>query len=343
MDDPQHAAGALEAARALSKIAPDAGHAQHMCSHIFMALGMWDDVVEANIAAISVVNRQASAEGRPSRHCGHYSYWLEYGYLEQGRIGEAEKVLADCRAEAAESGMAARARGTVDPDDSHVGSFVQMRSRFLVDTGRWNSEVARWNVDLGGAQMPEFNFAFGTGFAAAELGDVAAARESLASLERLLTQLPALFDQAGVPADDPARRVPEIQKAQIEAVILSAEGHDDQAIATMQRAIGTGKGLPYAFGPPSPEKPSEELLGELLLKTNNASQAREAFAASLQRTPRRAESLLGLARAESAMGDRAAAAKSYAEVLQIWKNADPGYAPKEEAQRFVSTASHAAN
>ncbi|MGA8023993.1 MAG: hypothetical protein WB990_13540, partial [Candidatus Acidiferrales bacterium] len=168
MDDPQHAAGALEAARALSKIAPDAGHALHMCSHIFMALGMWDDVVQANVAAISVVNRQASAEGRQSRHSGHYSYWLEYGYLEQGRIGDAEKVLADCRAEAAESGMAARARGTVDPDDSHVGSFVQMRSRYIVDTGRWNGEVVGWSVDLDGAEMPEFNYAFGTGFAAAE-------------------------------------------------------------------------------------------------------------------------------------------------------------------------------
>ena len=157
--------------------------------------------------------------------------------------------------------------------------------------------------------MPEFNFAFGTGFAAAELGDVAAARESLASLDQLLTQLPALFDHAGLPADDPARRVPQIQRLQIEAVILSAEGHGDQAIASMQQAIATGKDLPYAFGPPSPEKPSEELRGELLLKANKASEAREAFAASLQRAPRRAESLLGLARAESATGDKADAAK----------------------------------
>ena len=80
MDDPQHAAGALEAARALSQIAPDAGHAQHMCSHIFMALGMWDDVVRANLAAMSVVNRQKAAAGKPPRRCGHYNYWLEYGY-----------------------------------------------------------------------------------------------------------------------------------------------------------------------------------------------------------------------------------------------------------------------
>src|SRR5258708_5524860 len=56
-DDPVHASLALPAARAYSKIAPDAGHAQHMCSHIFLALGMWDDVVRANETAISVVNR----------------------------------------------------------------------------------------------------------------------------------------------------------------------------------------------------------------------------------------------------------------------------------------------
>ncbi len=300
-------------------------------------------MVQANVAEINVVNRQQAAEGKSLRRCGHYNYWLEYGYLEQGRISDAEKVVAGCRAEAAESRMAERARGTVDPDDANVGSFAVMRSRYIVDSGRWTSDVVGWNVDLGGARMPEFNFAFGTGYAAAARGDLAAARESLASLDRLFLQLPALFDRAGMSPDDPARRVPEIQKVQIQAIIMAAEGHDDPAIASMQQAVATGKDLPYAFGPPSPEKPSDELLGELLLKTNHAPQAREAFVASLQRAPRRAESLLGLARAQSAIGDKAAAAKSYGELLQIWKNADPNYAPKEEAQSFVSLPSHAAN
>ncbi len=343
MDDPQHAAGALEAARALSKIAPDAGHAQHMCSHIFVALGMWDDVVEANIAATSVVNRQAAAAGKPPRHCGHYNYWLEYGYLQQGRIGEAKKVVAGCRVEAVDAGMAAGAHATVGPHNASAHSFVEMRNRYLADTNSWRDEVAGWNVDLGGAPLPEFGATFGTGFAAAELGDVPAARESLASLGRLLPQLPALFDQAGLSADDPDRRVPGIQKVQIEAVILSAEGHDDQAIAMLQQVVATENDMPYAFGPPSPEKPSDELLGELLLKANKAPQAREAFEASLKRAPRRAESLLGLARAESAMGDKGAAANSYGELLQIWKNADPGYAAKDEAQHYVSAPSHSAN
>ncbi len=343
MDDPQHAAGALVAARALSKIAPDAAHAQHMCSHIFLALGMWDDVVQANIAATTVGNRQAVLAGKTSRHCGHYNYWLEYGYLEQGRIGAAKKVVAACRDEAMGSGMAARARGAVDPDDASVSSFVEMRSRFLVDTGSWHDEVAGWTVDLGDALMPQFNQAFATGFAAAELGDLPSARQSFATLNELLPQLPAVFDRAEVPPADPGRRVPQIQSLELQAAILSAEGHLDQAVAMMQQAVASGQGLPYAFGPPSPEKPADEFLGELLLKEEKAPEARAAFEASLKRAPRRVESLLGLARAESAMGDHAAAANIYHELLQIGKNADPDYAPFEEVRRNTSALSQSAN
>ena len=343
MDDPQHAAGALVAARALSKIAPDAAHAQHMCSHIFLALGMWDGVVEANLAAATVAHQHAAAAGRPPGRCGHGTYWLEYGYLEQGRIGAAKGVVAGCREEAMHPGMAAKARGTVDPDDASVSSFVEMRARYLVDTGRWRDEVAGWKVDMGGALMPEINDAFATGFAAAEGGDLPTARNALATLLDLLPQTPAAFDAASAPPADPMRRVPQIQKLQLQAAILSAEGHADEAIAMAQQAVAVGEGLPYAFGPPSPEKPSYELLGELLLKESRNALARAAFEASLERAPQRTESLLGLARAESAMGDKAAAAETWRQLLGIWKNADPEYLTQEDVQRNLSALSHGAN
>jgi tetratricopeptide (TPR) repeat protein len=343
MDDPQHAAGALVAARALSKIAPDAAHAQHMCSHIFLALGMWDDVVQANIAGITVGNQPIIAAGRPPRRCGHYNYWLEYGYLEEGRIGDAKKVVAACRDEAMESGMAARARGTVDPDESSVSSFVEMRARYLIDTALWQDEVAGWKVEMAEALMPEINDALATGFAAAERGDVPTARNALASLLNLVPQTPAAFDAAGTPPADPMRRVPQIQQLQLQAVILSAEGHTDQAVAMAQQAVDAGVELPYAFGPPTPEKPSYELLGELLLKENKYAPARAAFQASLERAPQRTESLLGLARAQNAMGDKAAAAQTDRRLLEIWKNSDADYKSRNEVQRNLSALPHVAN
>ena len=323
MDDPQHAAGALVPARALSKIAPSAAHAQHMCSHIFLALGMWDDVVKANLAASNVMNRQASAAGRPLVRCGHSHYWLEYGYLEEGRIDEARKVLAACRDEAAQPGMAARAHNIVDPDDASVSSFVQMRARFLIDTGLWQDQAAGWKVEMGDALLSKFDDAFATGFAAAERNDLPIARDALDTLTNLLPKTSAAFDDAGTPPDDPGRPVPRIQELQLEAVILSAEGHRDRAIALVKQAIAAGKGLPYEFGPPSPEKPSQELLGELLLKERRYSAARSAFEASLQQNTHRTQSLLGLFRAESALGDKLAAAETSRRLLRIWKNADP--------------------
>src|SRR5262249_456374 len=66
-----------------SKIASEAGHAQHMTSHIFLALGMWDAVAKANETAVDVVNRSRQKAGKPPGACGHYTYWLEYSYLQQ--------------------------------------------------------------------------------------------------------------------------------------------------------------------------------------------------------------------------------------------------------------------
>jgi tetratricopeptide (TPR) repeat protein len=184
--------------------------------------------------------------------------------------------------------------------------------------------------------MSEINEAFATGFAAAERGDLPTARSALGALNKLLPQTPAAFDTAGTPRGDPMRRVPEIQQLELLAVILSAEGNPDQAIAMAQQAVAAGEDLPYAFGPPSPEKPPHELLGELLLNKNRNAEARAAFAASLERAPQRTESLSGLARAESALGDKAAAIETWRQLLGIWKNADPDSVEREDARRHLS-------
>ena len=73
-DDPIHASLGLAAARAYSKIAPDAAHAQHMTTHIFLALGMWDEVVSQN--------EIAAGPDRAAWAPHHYTEWLGYGYLQ---------------------------------------------------------------------------------------------------------------------------------------------------------------------------------------------------------------------------------------------------------------------
>jgi tetratricopeptide (TPR) repeat protein len=321
-DDPIHAPLALPAALAYSKVAPDAAHAQHMTSHIFLAMGMWDRVVSANETATGVVNRQRTAEGLDPSRCGHYNYWLEYGYLEQGRYRAAEQIVAGCRAEAEKPGTAERARGTADPDDSSLGSFVVMRTRYMVDTGDWNGPVSKWTINTDGALMPEFNQAFGTGLAAAESGNVATARNALGILDSLLPKLSGLFDLVGMTPGDPMRAVPGIERDELRAAISLAEGEGPQAIALAQRAAAAAEMLPYAFGPPYPDKPPFELLGDILLQEQQAKEAERAFQEALSRTPRRTQSLLGLLRASRESGDPAAPNGARYELRKIWHEAD---------------------
>ena len=65
--------------------------------------------------------------------------------------------------------------------------------------------------------------------------------------------------------------------------------------------------LPLEFGPPNIEKPTDELLGELLLQLHRPAEARDAFQAALARTPGRKIDVDGLARAEKEIAASASA------------------------------------
>src|SRR5216683_1212432 len=55
-DNPEMASLALPAARKYASIAPSSAHAVHMPSHIFARLGLWQDDINSNVAAIRVAD-----------------------------------------------------------------------------------------------------------------------------------------------------------------------------------------------------------------------------------------------------------------------------------------------
>ncbi len=320
-DDPVHAPLGLRAARVYAKVAPAAAHAQHMTSHIFVALGMWDDVVLANEAAVAVTNRQLAARGKPPEACGHYPLWLEYGYLEQGRHAEARRVLESCAAEVAAAEPAAGCHDDVDPDRSGLGSYVQMWARYLLDTEDWRGEIAARDIVLGEQAAPRITVAFVRGFGALRRGELDAAKKALAELHAGRGPLDAHYDEKQV-TDVGYRRRAEVLEGELRALLLAAEGHGDEAVELLRQVVAIVESLPAAFGPPLVDKPSGELLGEMLLDLGLAEEACSAFEAALARTPQRTAALLGLSRAASRAGDETKAAEAQAQLRQIWRRAD---------------------
>lgn len=315
-DDPVHAPLGLHAARAYSKIAPSAAHAQHMTSHIFIAMGMWDDVVRANETAVAVTNRQNQARQKQPRLCGHYNFWLEYGYLQQGRMQSARNVLDGCRKTAERTDPASGA-AALDPDNSALGSFSEMRTRYLIDTDDWNGDVAALTFPAKGGPAARITFDFGTGYAAIHRNDLPAARAALQDLQSTRRALaPSIEGDAQY-----IQRV-EILDGQLQAMITAAEGNLAQAVKSVEALARTETAMPFEFGPPFVEKPAYELLGDLLLQAGSPAQARDAFQLALQRAPERTAGLEGLAHAETAAGNAAAGREIEARLHQIWHGAD---------------------
>src|SRR5438552_1984449 len=62
-DNPELAHLALPAARKYAAVAPASAHAQHMPSHIFVRLGLWDDCINSNLASIESAKCYAESAG----------------------------------------------------------------------------------------------------------------------------------------------------------------------------------------------------------------------------------------------------------------------------------------
>ncbi|MFN2498097.1 MAG: hypothetical protein ABR557_03320, partial [Pyrinomonadaceae bacterium] len=94
-DYPALARLALPAARSYAKIAPASAHAQHMPSHIFIRLGLWQEAIRSNLDA----EASAKAFARRNKMTGvwdetfHAMDYLAYGYLQSAQDKQARAVL----------------------------------------------------------------------------------------------------------------------------------------------------------------------------------------------------------------------------------------------------------
>ena len=296
-DDPTHSPLGLPMALAYSKIAPAGAHAQHMTSHIFLGLGMWEEMVTANEIAFKM---EVNGTDEWSREASHYVHWLHYGYLQQGRYRQAERLLKTAQDRLHEN-TSARERG-------YYGTLY---ARHLLETGAWES-MARW-VAPAGIDIPSPNYYYAQTFAAIERGDVDTAREIASKVQA---------GGAGNPEIVLGEDVADVLQLELRGKFALAAGDKTTALAFFRQAAARENAMPPKFGPPSVVKPADELLGDLLLELGRADEAMAAYRDQLVRTPRRAATLLGLARAARLSNDVTTEGNVNRQLLQIWSAAD---------------------
>jgi tetratricopeptide (TPR) repeat protein len=299
-DDPAHAPLGLRAARLYGRVAPGAGHALHMTSHIFVALGDWDDTVTSNEQAMRVVNAKRVAAGKPESHCGHYDDWLHYAELQRGDFAAADKVMAQCRVTAvAELGRAKP--GLVQSGGSSATSYFEMIARRAVETGRWDGdETALLPADAMLAPTFRLLYAEAITHRADRARLVAIAPHLHDIIARIAVEFAKLSPADAQEADADQKRL-GIMASQVDAILLAAAGRRDDAIAAL-REVATREGsLPVDFGPPEILMPSQELLGSMLLEAGRPADAMAAYVIALQQGPKRRRALAGIQKARTTL------------------------------------------
>jgi tetratricopeptide (TPR) repeat protein len=308
-DDADHAGRALDVARTYARIAPESSHARHMPAHIFVQLGLWHDSAAADEAASRAAEAWAKRRGLDeSRVDYHPLTWLQYERLQLGQFNRAREMLEAMQAAAARTGS--------EVLRNHAAS---MRARYVVETRRW--DLLRDADDFG--NLDEL---VAIGISAARAGNL----ERADQVRELLGRLAG----GGAP---PIALALTVMERQVDGLVHLLAGREDAALESLRAAVEAERALPTGMGPPRPIKPAQELLGEILLERGRGSEARDAFERALQRSPNRSASVLGLARAAAAAGDRALASRHYAALVANWSEADGDLPELQEARAAEGT------
>jgi tetratricopeptide (TPR) repeat protein len=323
-DTPQLADLGLEAARRYAEIAPTAPHAQHMPSHIFVRLGLWDETVRSNRASYRAVAAAGGGAGRAlTADQLHAMDYMVYGYLQRGQDTAAATVVAEAQADTA-----------VSPAQAFVAAYNRnaMVARLALERGRW-AEAARLVVRPSpGTPAAEMVTRFARGIGAVRSGDTAQARAEIEGLAAIEAEL----ERRGDPYWP---RVTRVKQRAIAAWLALAAGDTAGALQVARLAADSEDIVGKHAVTPGEVMPARELEADLLQALGRFAEARRAYEHVLALEPHRARSVFGAARAAGIAGDPGAARARYLEFLALMEPAEGDRAEIAVARAYVASGS----
>ena len=318
-DSPRLATLGLDAARRYAEIAPSAPHAQHMPSHIFVRLGLWDETIAANKRAFEAGLEDARAHNQPvAPERLHALDYMVYAFLQEGRDNAARSTID-----------MAQKLVTTTTSDMLIANYnrVAMEARLPLERGDW-AAAARLPLRAAELTIGAALDHFARGIGAARLGDTTQSRLEIAAL-------------AGIEADMTRRgdsewaRVVAIKRQAVTAWAELAAGDTAHALRDAKAAADLEDVTEKQPVTPAELLPARELEADILLATGRYAQARGAYETTLTREPKRARSLFGSARAAELASDTAGARRRYDEYLAQMQSGDGDRAEIAQARAAV--------
>jgi tetratricopeptide (TPR) repeat protein len=286
---------------------------------------MWDEAAASDESAFAVSVNLAKGKGlSAAQYDFHALSWLHYEYLQQGRFAKARDAMREVEKALMAGALPAHPAHT----ESEIGKgfnavslkseLASMKARLVVESGDWMAMKGQGSFD-------NIDELFALGVASVKLGDAGRAEAAMEHLVEALKTVP----------DRDAAEVAGIMSIELDGMLKFSRGDRAGAQAALARAVAIEAKRPKPVARPYPLKPAAELYGEILLAAGDAAGAVKQFQAALARTPRRAASLIGLARAAQKSGQRAVSANAAKDFLAAWHLADAARPELAEARALV--------
>lgn len=311
-DNPKMAPEALAAARQYAKIAPGSAHAVHMPSHIFARLGLWDESIQSNLAAIEV----AKKAGEATEYQLHPMDFLMYAYLQTGQDAKVHEVESEATA-MSNKGYGHGREGYYYYVQAHFPSMV------AVETKDWKRAAGLKAPEGAKPGMQEMTY-WANAIGAGHLKDVAAAKTAVARLEQAIAE-----DEKQNPSKEKNPVNTDLNEAK--AWTAYAEGKPDEAFALLKPVIERQD----AVGKGEVDLPAREMYAEMLLDTNHPQEALEQYKLSLKSDPNRLNGLYGAGRAAEMAQQHEEAVGFYKQLLANCKDADGSRPELAHAKELV--------
>jgi tetratricopeptide (TPR) repeat protein len=287
-DDPGHAHLAKAVADRYSQVAPDAAHALHMPSHIYVALGAWDDVVRSNIAAWNAsVDRMKQKDLGQDAVNYHSLHWLLYGYLQKENMLMADSIMSSMKRYV-----------EISPSINARSYMIEMMGNYLAETGKWEHPISNYEVDLDSLNILDQSiYHYINGMRDASLGIPDLVHMKAEQMRREIERAELFVTEEGLPlcSSSSLYLLPnrlDLDQSRVLELLLRArlavlQGDPVAAESWMQEAIALDEGLSYSYGPPVIIVPPQEMYGQWLIEKGRYSEAVQMLEKALKKGPGR--------------------------------------------------------
>ncbi|WAJ42503.1 tetratricopeptide repeat protein [Mycobacterium sp. Aquia_216] len=271
-----HPEEALPAADLLRGLVPDAGHLEHMPTHIDVLCGDYRSAVVSNVEAVRADRRFLEREGPLnfySAYRAHDLHFVVYAAMFSGQFRVALEAADELAQQLTPEVLSVESPPMAD----WLEAFVPLRVHVFVRFGRWADLIAESlpnDQDLYCTTTATIHY--GRGVAHAAKGQLVQANAEREAFIAAYARIPAsryLFNNT-------SRDILAVAGAMLDGEIAYRQGDFDLAFQHLRRAIQLDDNLPYDE-PWGWMQPTRHAYGALLLEQGRVAEAAAVYAADL--------------------------------------------------------------